>query len=134
MTARIDRLPTEEKQLLQAVSVINNDHAWVTNLTTASAGLVEPCGFRTETCPPGMKTGDAISPPGGYVGGGLQLQVDPQIGPAGEVWVIINWQYPPAALGTVDEAQQTLGQGVVVFYAMAKPVKAPLIGPPRPAP
>lgn len=117
-----------------AVTIDGNDHAWVTNLTTAAAGVVELCGFRTETCPPGMKTGDAISPPGGYVGGGLQLQVDAQIGPAGDVWVTNNWQYAPAALGKVDEALQTLGggQGVVVFYGMAKPVKTPLIGPPRP--
>jgi hypothetical protein len=43
------------------------------------------CGFRTDTCPPGIKTGDAISPPGGYVGGGLRLQVDATIGPAGDV-------------------------------------------------
>lgn len=116
-----------------AVTIDGNDHAWVTNLTTASAGIVELCGFRTETCPPGMKTGDAISPPGGYVGGGLQLQVDAQIGPAGDVWVTNNWQYPPAALGKIDEALQTLGagQGVVVFHGMAKPAKLPLIGPPR---
>ena len=35
--------------------------------------------------------------------------------------------------GKVDEALQTqgAGQGVVVFYGMAKPVKTPLIGPPR---
>ena len=51
-------------------------HIWISNLASASAGIVELCGFRTETCPPGMKTGDAISPPGGYVGGGLQMQVD----------------------------------------------------------
>jgi hypothetical protein len=32
-----------------------------------------------------MKTGDAISPPGAYVGGGMQMQVDIGIGPAGDV-------------------------------------------------
>ena len=37
---------------------------------------MELCGFRTEHCPPGVHTGDAVSPPGGYVGGGLQMQVD----------------------------------------------------------
>ena len=116
-----------------AVSVDGNDNVWVSNLSTASAGIVELCGFRTEHCPPGVKTGDAISPPGGYVGGGLQMQVDVQIAPAGDLWVTNNWQYYPAALGKVDEALQTLGagQGVVVFYGMAKPVKVPLIGPPR---
>jgi hypothetical protein len=77
--------------------------------SNASAGIVELCGFRTENCPAGMKTGDAISPPGGYVGGGLQMQVDVGIGPAGDVWVTNNWQYYPAALGKVDEALSTLG-------------------------
>jgi DNA-binding beta-propeller fold protein YncE len=118
-----------------AVSVDGNDNIWISNLSSASAGIVELCGFRTENCPPGMKTGDAISPPGGYVGGGLQMQVDVGIGPAGDVWVTNNWQYWPAALEKVDEALSTLGggQGVVVFYGMAKPVKTPMIGPPHPA-
>jgi streptogramin lyase len=116
-----------------AVSVDGNDNIWISNLSSASAGIVELCGFRTENCPPGMKTGDAISPPGGYVGGGLQMQVDVSIGPAGDVWVTNNWQYWPAALETVDEALSILGggQGVVVFFGMAKPVRTPLIGPPR---
>jgi len=116
-----------------AISVDGNDNIWVSNLATASAGIVELCGFHTEHCPPGVHTGDAISPPGGYVGGGLQMQVDVGIGPAGDVWVTNNWQYYPAALGKVDEALSTLGagQGLVVFYGMAKPVKTPLIGPPR---
>ncbi len=68
-----------------AVSVDGNDNIWVSNFSSAQAGIVELCGFRTENCPSGMKTGDAISPPGGYVGGGLQLQVDVGIGPAGDV-------------------------------------------------
>jgi hypothetical protein len=116
-----------------AVSVDGNDNIWISNLSTSSAGIVELCGFRTENCPPGFKTGDAISPPSGYVGGGLQMQVDASIGPAGDVWVTNNWQYYPAALGKVDEALSTLGggQGVVVFYGLAKPVRTPLIGPPR---
>jgi hypothetical protein len=116
-----------------AVSVDGNDNIWINNLSTASAGIVELCGFRTENCPPGFKTGDAISPPDGYVGGGLQMEVDIGIGPAGDVWATNNWQYYPAALGKVDEALSTLGggQGVVVFYGMAKPVRTPLIGPPR---
>ncbi len=85
-----------------------------------------PTGFRSFA-------GDAISPPGGYVGGGLQMQVDVAIAPAGDVWVTNNWQYWPAALEKVDEALSTLGggQGVVVFYGMAKPVRVPMVGPPR---
>ena len=117
-----------------AASVDGNDNIWISNFSTASAGIVELCGFRTEHCPPGVKTGDAISPPSGYVGGGLQLMVDVGIGPAGDVWVTNNWQVYQDALGKVDEALQTqgAGQGVVVFYGMAKPVKTPLIGPAKP--
>jgi hypothetical protein len=39
-----------------------------------------------------------------------------------------------AALKHVDEAQTTLGagQGLVVFFGMARPIKTPLIGPARP--
>jgi hypothetical protein len=116
-----------------AVSIDGNDNVWISNLTSASAGIVELCGFRTEHCPPGMKTGDAISGPGGYVGGGLQMQIDVGVGPAGDVWVTNNWQNYHADLGRVDEALSTLGagQGVVVFFGMAKPVRTPLIGPPR---
>ena len=117
-----------------AASVDGNDNIWISNFSTLSAGIVELCGFRTEYCPPGAKTGDAISPPSGYVGGGLQLMVDVGIGPAGDVWVTNNWQVYQDALGKVDEALQTqgAGQGVVVFYGMAKPVKTPLIGPAKP--
>ncbi len=117
-----------------AASVDGNDNIWISNFSTMSAGIVELCGFRTEHCPPGVKTGDAISPPSGYVGGGLQLMVDVGIGPAGDVWVTNNWQVYQDAMGKVDEALQTqgAGQGVVVFYGMAKPVKTPLIGPAKP--
>jgi hypothetical protein len=117
-----------------AVSVDGNDNIWIANFSTPSDGIVELCGFRTEHCPPGVKTGDAISPPGGYVGGGLQLMVDVGIGPAGDVWATNNWEVYQDALGKVDEALQTqgAGQGVVVFYGMAKPVKTPLIGPAKP--
>ena len=50
-----------------AVSIDGNDHVWVSNFAPGG-GITELCGARTETCPPGMKTGDAISPPGGWRG------------------------------------------------------------------
>ena len=116
-----------------AVSVDGNDNIWISNFTSSAAGIVHLCGFRTETCPPGMKTGDAISPPGGYVGGGLQLQVDVGIGPAGDVWVTNNWQDHEVCYGKPAEPISTRcgGEGVVVFFGMAKPVRTPQIGPPR---
>jgi len=114
-----------------AVVVDGNDNVWVSNFAMPASPIVQLCGVRTENCPPGFKTGDQISPPGGYVGGGLQLQTDLAIGPAGDVWVMNNWQdidscYPGAA-----EALSTRcgGQGVVIFFGMAKPVRAPQIGP-----
>ena len=91
--------------------------------------IVQLCGVRTETCPPGMRTGDQISPPGGYVGGGLQMQTDR----AGNVWAMNNWQDIGSCIGKPQEALSTRcgGQGVVIFYGMAKPVRAPQIGPAR---
>jgi hypothetical protein len=117
-----------------AVAVDGNDNIWVSNFTSAMAGtLVQLCGVRTQTCPPGMKTGDAISPAGGYVGGGMQQLVDVGVGPAGDVWLTNNWEIDVAGYGKAPEALSTrgAGQGVVVFFGMAKPVRTPLIGPPR---
>ena len=81
-----------------------------------------------------MKMGDPISPPEGFVGGGLQMHVDIGVDPAGNVWVNNNWQDWQAGLERVEEARSTLagGEGVVVFYGMAKPVRAPMIGPAQP--
>jgi hypothetical protein len=118
-----------------AIAIDGNDHIWVSNFSNPPDSIAELCGYRTETCPPGMQMGDPISPPGGFVGGGMQMHVDIAIDPAGDVWVGNNWQMYQAALEHVDEAQTTLGagQGLVVFYGMAKPVRTPLIGPVQPA-
>jgi hypothetical protein len=116
-----------------AIAVDGDDHVWVSNFTSPTSGIVELCGVRTETCPPGMQTGDAISPPGGYVGGGMQLLIDIGIDPAGNVWVDNNWQDLDSCFGTPAEPLSALcgGQGLVVFYGLAKPVRTPLIGPAR---
>jgi streptogramin lyase len=116
-----------------AAVVDGNDNVWISNFAMASSPIVELCGVHTENCPPGMKTGDQISPPGGYVGGGLQMQTDLAVDPAGNVWVMNNWEDIDSCFGTPPEALSTLcgGQGVTVFYGMAKPVQAPQIGPAR---
>jgi hypothetical protein len=116
-----------------AAAVDGNDNVWISNFAMPSSPIVELCGVRTETCPPGMKTGDQISPPGGYVGGGLQMQTDIGVGPAGDVWAINNWQDIDSCVGTPNESLSTRcgGQGVVIFFGMAKPVHAPQIGPAR---
>jgi hypothetical protein len=116
-----------------AVVLDGNDNAWISNFAMPDSPIEELCGVRTETCPPGMKTGDQISPPGGYVGGGLQMQTDIAIDPAGNVWVMNNWQDIASCIGKPQEALSTRcgGQGVVIFYGMAKPVRTPQIGPVR---
>jgi hypothetical protein len=116
-----------------AVSIDGNDHVWISNFAPGG-GITELCGARTETCPAGMKTGDAISPPGGYVGGGMQMLVDVSIDPAGNAWVSNNWQDPQSCYGKPPEAVSTRcgGQGMTVFYGVAKPVKSPQIGPAQP--
>ena len=65
-----------------AAAVDGNDNVWVSNLVSDATGIVELCGFRTEHCPPGVHSGDAISPTGGYVGGGMQQLVDIGSGPS----------------------------------------------------
>ncbi len=116
-----------------AVVVDGNDNVWISNFAMPASPIVQLCGVRTETCPPGMKTGDQISPPGGYVGGGLQMQTDIGVDPAGNVWAMNNWQDIGSCIGKPNEALSTRcgGQGVVIFYGMAKPVRAPQIGPAR---
>jgi hypothetical protein len=118
-----------------AAAVDGNDHVWISNFDNPKCGIVELAGCRPEANPPGLKMGDQISPPGGYVGGGLQAQIDIDIDPAGNLWISNNWNNFDAVLGRVAEPLSTLGagQGVVVFYGMAKPVQTPLIGPARPA-
>jgi len=115
-----------------AVAIDGNDQVWSSNF--AGASITHLCGVRMETCPPGMKTGDPISPPNGYVGGGMQPLTDIGIDPAGNVWVADNWQRPQSCFAPyANEAASTLcgGNGLTVFYGMAKPVRAPQIGPAR---
>ena len=116
-----------------AATIDGNDNVWISNFAGAQSPIVQLCGVRTENCPPGMKTGDQISPPGGYVGGGLQMQTDLAIDPAGNVWVMNNWQDIDSCFGVPPETLSTRcgGQGVTIFYGMAKPVRAPQIGPAR---
>jgi len=111
------------------VVIDGDDNVWIANSTGRS--IVELCGTRTETCPPGLMTGDAISPAGGYVGG-LQILTDLGIDSAGNLWAANNWNRPDEGFKKrPDEAYSTTfgGNGAVVFYGLAKPVKTPLIGP-----
>jgi streptogramin lyase len=113
------------------IAIDGNDNVWVAN--GAGHSVTQLCGARPQNCPPGAKTGDPISPPGGYIGG-LQILTDLAVDPAGNIWVANNWELPeqagfkkvpPPALAT-----RFGGNGTVVFFGLAKPVRTPLIGPP----
>ena len=65
--------------------VDGDDNVWISNFAMPNRPITQLGGVRTENCPPGMKTGDQISPPGGDVGGGLQMQTDLAISPSGDV-------------------------------------------------
>jgi streptogramin lyase len=113
------------------IAVDGNDNVWVANAFGRS--ITQLCGGRPETCPPGTKTGDPISPAGGYIGG-LQIITDVAIDPAGNVWVANNWDLPNQGFKEVPEPALSTrfgGNGTVVFFGLAKPVHTPLIGPPR---
>ena len=53
---------------------------------------------------------------------------------SGDVWVMNNWQDIDSCYRNASEALSTRcgGQGVVIFFGMAKPVRAPQIGPAQP--
>jgi hypothetical protein len=114
------------------IAIDGNDNVWVANATGHS--VTQLCGARPENCPPGTKTGDPISPPGGYIGGLQNAITDVAIDPAGNVWAPNNWdQYDQGFKKVPDPTLATRfgGNGVVVFFGLAKPVLTPLIGPPR---
>jgi streptogramin lyase len=114
-----------------SATVDGDDNVWISNFSYNAPGIVELCGARPENCPPGKKPGDAISPTGGYVGGGLQMQVDLGISPSGDVWVSNNWDKYQTEFEKAPEPISTQGggQGFVIFFGLAKPVASPQIGP-----
>src|SRR5690242_19866865 len=95
-------------------------------LRLGDSPIFKLCGVRTGTCPPGFKTGDQISSPGGCVGGALQMQTNLAISPAGDVWVMNNWQEIASCFGVPSEMLSgVVGKGVTIFCGIAKPVAAP---------
>jgi len=113
------------------IAIDGNDNVWVANAMGHS--VTQLCGARPANCPPGTKTGDSISPSGGYIGG-LQTITDVAVDPAGNVWVANNWDRPDEGFKKVPDpalATRFGGNGTVVFFGLAKPVRTPLIGPPR---
>jgi hypothetical protein len=108
-------------ELPWGIAVDGNDNVWVANF--GGRRLSQLCGARSEHCPPGRKTGEAIAPHG-YPSNALLRNTGVSIDPSGNVWVANNWLIDPVQTNPG-------GDGLVVFIGLAAPVKTPLIGPPQ---
>ncbi|MFJ4008232.1 hypothetical protein [Streptomyces sp. NPDC090026] len=105
------------------IAVDGNDTVWVANF--GGHRLANLCGARQSACPPGLHTGDPISPAGtGYPSEGLERNTAVQIDPSGNVWLANNWRNVPLQTNPG-------GHEMVVFIGLAAPVRTPLLGPPR---
>jgi hypothetical protein len=103
------------------IAVDGRGNVWVASFRGET--LTELCGAKTAACPPGAKTGQAISPARrGFSNGGLQHLTAVQVDESGDVWVANNWSKLRPITG---------GNGLVEFIGLAAPVKTPLIGPPQ---
>ena len=115
------------------ISVDGNDNVWVANFGsgTGTGGsnllrISQFCGTDRSKCPPGLHTGDPISPPTGYTSNALQRTTSAEIDPSGNLWVTDNWK-------RAIILNNPGGDAIVVFVGIAGPVKAPLIGTPQSA-
>lgn len=97
-----------------------NENVWVASFLLKRVNLI--CGRNTETCPPGSKMGDIISPKGGYRSEAFQHLTGVSVDPSGNLWVANNWK-------TLDPIAG--GDGLVALIGAAAPVKTPLLGPPQ---
>ncbi|MCC7041063.1 MAG: hypothetical protein IT516_12215 [Burkholderiales bacterium] len=119
------------------VTVDGDDTVWVLNFGATAPGkhndptalnaISRLCGADTSKCPPGMKTGDPISPPTGYQSDALQRMTAGAVDPSGNMWVTNNWKID------VDPFDNPGGNAVVILVGAAPPLKTPVIGPPVPA-
>jgi len=106
------------------IAVDGDDKVWVSNF--AKQRVSHFCGMRTRHCPPGVETGQPISPDGtGYDFDGFVRLTSTQIDPAGNVWVANNWKLIPVQ-------SNPGGYEMVILVGAAAPLKTPLIGPPVP--
>lgn len=118
------------------VTVDGDDTVWVLNFGATPPGpnnnpallngVSRLCGADTTRCPPGMATGEAISPSTGYLSNALQRMTAGAVDPSGNLWVTNNWKID------ADPFQNPGGNAVVILVGAAAPLKTPQIGPPVP--
>jgi hypothetical protein len=104
------------------IAVDGNNNIWVSNFQ--GRRISQLCGADTSKCPPGLETGDPISPEGGYFFDGLSRSTAVEIDPSGNVWATNNWEI-------IAFPENPGGKEIVVYIGLAKPVKTPFIGPPE---
>lgn len=97
-----------------------DENVWVAGFLVRR--VTKLCGRNTETCPPGSKMGDVISPPGGFQSEAFQHLTGVSVDPSGNLWVANNWKRLDPIEG---------GDGLVALIGIAAPVKTPLVGPPQ---
>jgi hypothetical protein len=117
-------------------AVDGDDTVWVLNFGVTPpgphndpslvTGVSRLCGVDTTRCPPGVSTGDPISPSTGYQSNSLQRMTAGAVDPSGNLWVTNNWKID------ADPFQNPGGNAVVVLVGAAAPIKTPVIGPPVP--
>jgi len=118
------------------IALDGDDTVWVFNFGAAPPspgpntdvlnGISRFCGVETKKCPPGMRTGDPISPDTGYRSDSLVRITAGQIDPSGNIWLMNNWKLD------ADPFKNPGGNAVVIAVGAAGPLKTPLIGPPVP--
>ena len=118
-------------------AVDGDDTLWVFNFgnvpmedadddqTWPDTGVSRFCG--AGECPHGLKLGDAISPDTGYTSDTLDRVTGGAIDPSGNLWLLNNWRKD----GPLFYSTNPGGNSFVIVPGAAKPVKTPLIGPPR---
>ncbi len=104
------------------IAVDGNNNVWVSNFQGRRISQV--CGAQPENCPPGLETGDPISPEGGFFFNGLSRSTAVEVDPSGNIWATNNWEI-------IAFPENPGGKEMVVYIGLAKPVKTPLIGPPE---
>jgi hypothetical protein len=110
------------------LNIDGNDDVWVGNISPRSRSVTFLAGENTGGHPAGTKTGDVIH---SFRSGSLQMLTDVAIDAAGNVWAANNWNDPVAA--TSKDPLRPIstwgpGEGIVVIYGVASPVKPPRTG------
>ena len=106
------------------IAVDGNDNIFVANF--AGKRVMQLCGVKEQNCPPGVHTGDPVSPDSGFTSDALKRVTGIQIDTSGNVWAVNNYE----EIGLLPPGQENPGgHEIVVFIGLAAPVKTPLLGP-----